>query len=145
MEVRSDRTYRFGVDCADIWAALGQVDRYQHWWPWLRRMDAEGLVEGDQWQCLIRPPVPYVLNLTVHLVEVQAHERIAAEVTGDIVGDATVSLRSTDQGSEVRLVSALRPRRGPLRAVATLAPWMANFGHDWVLDTGLRQFRRRAL
>jgi hypothetical protein len=26
-----------------------------------------------------------------------------------------------------------------------MAPVMVRFGHDWVLDAGLRQFRRRAL
>jgi hypothetical protein len=50
----------------------------------------------------------------------------------------------TDGGCEARLQSRLVPANQVLRAIATLARPVARFGHDWVLDTGLRQFRSRA-
>lgn len=145
MEVRSDRTYRFDVEPRAVWDALSRVDDYRSWWPWLRRMEAEGLVVGDRWDCAVRPPVPYQLRFRVEILEAVAPERIAAEVSGDLSGEAHVSLEPAGDGCAVRLTSALSPARGPLRTVARLAPWLAHFGHDWVLDTGFRQFRRRAL
>lgn len=145
MEVRSDRTYRFDASPETVWDALGRVDHYRGWWPWLRRFEATGLVVGDEWRCTVRPPVPYVLRFSLHLDEVEPHRRVTATVTGDIEGDAAVTIRELDEGSEVRLISALAPRDGLLRSVSILTPWLARFGHDWVLDTGLGQFRSRAL
>lgn len=145
MQVRSDRSYRFDQPAQDVWDAIGRVDAYRDWWPWLRRFDAVGLVEGDRWRCAIRPPLPYVLDLTVTLQQVVEAERIEASVSGDIVGHAEVTLTPAPDGCQVRLVSTLSPTGQPLRTVTRWAPWLARFGHDWVLDTGLVQFRRRAL
>lgn len=145
MEVRSDRTYPFDVDPATVWDALGRVDDYRRWWPWLRRFDAKGLVPGDRWDCLVRPPLPYQLAFSIHLLEVVEAERVEAEVAGDLTGRAELTIRPTGEGCTVRLASTLAPVRGPLRSVARLAPWLAHYGHDWVLTTGLGQFRRRAL
>jgi uncharacterized protein YndB with AHSA1/START domain len=145
VEVRSRREYRFDAPAAAVWEALGRVEDYRSWWPWLRRFDAPGLVEGASWRCTIRPPLPYSLRLTVHLEEVQQHAHIAATVTGDVEGDATIDLHADEDGCVVELRSALAPSGRPMRTVARFTPWIARFGHDWVLDTGLRQFRRRAL
>lgn len=145
MIVRSDRSYHFARPPEEVWAALGSVDAYRRWWPWLRRFDAEALAPGARWECSVRPPVPYRLRFTVTLGEVEAPSRITASVSGDIFGDACVSLAAADGGCRVRLTSELQPSGQPLRGVTRLAPWLAQFGHDWVLDTGVRQFRRRAL
>lgn len=145
MMVRSDRSFDFDRPIDDVWAAIGNVEAYRCWWPWLRRFQADALVPGDRWECSVRPPVPYRLRFAVTLDEVEAPRRITATVSGDIFGDASVSLTPTPEGCRIRLVSALEPAAQPLRGVTRLAPWLAQFGHDWVLDTGLGQFRRRAL
>lgn len=145
MEVRSDRTYRFDADVSEVWDAFGRVEDYRRWWPWLSRLDAEGLVSGDRWDCTVRPPVPYLLRFVISLDDVEPLRHITATVSGDIVGHAHLALDDSHDGCEVRLASSLAPRSATLRAVTTLTPWLARFGHDWVLDTGLRQFRDRAL
>ncbi|HEX7277215.1 MAG TPA: hypothetical protein VF244_07550 [Acidimicrobiales bacterium] len=48
-------------------------------------------------------------------------------------------------GSRLHLQSTLASQRWPLRIVAHLLPPVARFGHDRLLDTGVRQFRDRAL
>jgi len=45
---------------------------------------------------------------------------------------------------ELHLVSELTPTNAVLRAVSQFAAPVARFGHEWVLDTGLRQFRASA-
>ena len=145
MDVRSDRTYRFDRPAAEVWEALGRVDSYREWWPWLHDFDAEALVAGERWRCTVRPPLPYALRFTVTIDAAVEAERIEATVSGDLRGEATVELRDDGQGCAVRLRSTLQPAGRPLRIVATFAPWLARQGHDWVLDTGSRQFRRRAL
>lgn len=144
MEVRSDRTYLFEQPLEDVWGAIGRTECYREWWPWLRRFDADGLVAGDRWHCTVRPPLPYVLRFTVALEEVTEKSRIVASVTGDIGGAATVELHPTSRGCSVRLRSSLCPTGQPLRGIMQWTPWLPRYGHDWVLDTGLKQFRRRA-
>jgi len=145
VDVRSDRTHSFSSPPEHVWTALGRVDSYRRWWPWLRAFDAHGLVAGDRWDCTVRPPLPYALHFTVELHEVDEPRRIRATVSGDIRGTALVELTPTPDGCDVRLASILAPTGRPLRAVTRFTPWLARFGHDWVLNTGLGQFRRRAL
>ncbi len=66
-------------------------------------------------------------------------------MAGDVVGEARLEIRDHPQGCEARLVSSLAPGNGLLKVVARMASPMVRFGHDWVLDTGARQFIRRAL
>jgi uncharacterized protein YndB with AHSA1/START domain len=145
VEITSDRRYRFDLEPEELWSAISRVDGYRRWWPWLRRFDAAGLVAGDSWACTVQPPLPYSLRFTVHLDEVVAPERVDARVSGDIVGTARLEIQAGDDGTEARLTSALAPRNGFLRMVAATARPVVRFGHDWVLDTGARQFRERGL
>jgi uncharacterized protein YndB with AHSA1/START domain len=142
MHVRSDRTYLFDRPLEAVWDAIGRTDAYRARWPWLRRFDADGLAPGEEWHCTVRPPLPYVLRFSVTIEHVDEPTRIDATVAGDLCGDASLDLTPTSRGCSVRLVSALEPAGQPLRAVMVVSPWLARFGHDWVLDTGLRQFRR---
>ena len=145
MLVRSDRRHRFDVGSAELWAALRETSRYASWWPWLRSFEANDLVVGDVWRCTIQPPLPYSLRLTIRIDEVVEGELVRATVGGDIVGSARVEICARGEGSEARLVSELAPANRMLRTVARMARPVVRFGHDWVLDTGARQFRAHAL
>ncbi len=144
LEIRSDHTHQFEHSAAEVWDAIGRTDQFRRWWPWLRRLEADGLVAGDRWQCMVQPPLPYVLRFSITLDEVEPGERAVATVRGDIAGDAELTLTTTDAGCDLRLASTLRPSNRALEIVSNLAPWMARFGHDWVIRTGLEQFRGRA-
>jgi uncharacterized protein YndB with AHSA1/START domain len=163
----SDRRYRFAADRSSVWAAIGSVGEYRAWWPWLRRFDADGLVAGDVWSCQIQPPMPYVLRFTVTVDRVEPASVVVATIDGDVRGTARLDLDDdtgpgdtgpgdTDPGDgvaaigvaagcRVRLRSTLVPANRTLQVVARAARPVARFGHAWVLDTGARQFRDRAL
>jgi uncharacterized protein YndB with AHSA1/START domain len=143
--VRSDRRYRFPVSPEQLWQRLHVVDDYRLWWPWLRHLDADRLASGDTWSCAVQPPVPYSLRFEVELQEVEPPGFVVAAVAGDIVGTARLDTTPADEGCEVRLRSELAPGNRYLQAVARVAGPVVRFGHDWVLDTGARQFGRRAL
>lgn len=145
MDVRSDRRYRFPVEPEELWAVLTRTDEYRGWWPWLRHLDGAELVPGTEWGCVVQPPLPYVLRFTLCIVEVDVPRSVAAVVDGDLTGDARLDIAATGDGTELHLVSRLAPSNVVLRSVARLASPVARFGHDWVLDTGVRQFRERAL
>lgn len=141
----SDRRYQLAVPPAELWASLARVDDYQSWWPWLRLFDARQLARDEIWDCLVQPPLPYRVRFAVTLDEVRAPTTVLASITGDVVGDARLEISERPDGSEARLVSHLEPGNGFLKAVARLAAPVVRYGHDWVLDTGARQFIDRAV
>ena len=140
MELASDRWYHVPATPDVVWTALNATDQYQRWWPWLREFEASGLVPGDEWRCRVRPPLPYTVRFTIVLDEVEAPRIISARVEGDIRGTARVELSERDGGCEIRLTSVLSPRGRVVRVMADVARPLARMGHDWVLDTGARQF-----
>lgn len=145
MEIRSDRRHHFDIGVDELWPKLVQTEHYRTWWPWLRSFDAEAFAVGERWRCRVQPPLPYSLQFEVVLTEVEAARRVTAAVEGDIFGTASIELTPNDAGCELHLVSQLGPANRVLRTIARVARPMVGFGHDWVLDTGLRQFRSRAL
>lgn len=144
--IRSDRRFTFDRPPAEVWTAMARTEAYTRWWPWLRHLDAQGLVTGDVWSCHIQPPLPYFLRFTIALDDVDPGRSARATVAGDITGAASLTLAaSEDGGSVVRLVSDLAPSSSVLRAFAVVARPLVVWGHDWVLAEGIRQFRHRAL
>jgi hypothetical protein len=145
MEVRSDRSYRFALAPEELWQTLTRTADYQRWWPWLRTFEGSAFGVGERWSCVVQPPLPYAVRFRLTIGEVVDARLVTATVDGDIVGDARLDISPSSEGSELHLVSRLAPSSAILRAVATLARPIAQFGHDWVIDTGLRQFTARAL
>jgi hypothetical protein len=88
----------------------------------------------------VRPPLPYTVRFTIVLDEVDAPRTVGARIEGDIAGTARVELGERDGGCEIRLTSTLQPRGRVVRIMADVARPLARKGHDWVLDTGARQF-----
>ena len=143
--IRSERRASFEQPPEVVWAALVDVGAYQRWWPWLIELEAGGFEPGGTWRCHVRPPLPYSVRFTVHLEEIDAPRFAVATIGGDIEGHASVDLSAGSDGTDLSLISVLQSARRTLRLLADLGPPIVQFGHDWVLDTGLHQFRERAL
>ncbi len=144
MEVSCDRRYSVPVGPAELWTRLAQVDRYRSWWPWLRSFDGRLLRCGEVWHCTVRPPAPYSVRFSVTIDQVVAERSVAATVAGDVVGSARFEVVATSQGSEIHLTSTLHADKPLLRLIGSAARPVARFAHNWVLDTGARQFAERA-
>jgi hypothetical protein len=151
--ITSHHRYTLPVRREVVWDLISDVDAYRSWWAWLRVFDATGLTEGAEWRCLVQPPLPYLVRFGVHLDEVDAPRIVRARVTGDVVGTACLQLDEDGDddgdgeggGCVARLTSTLAPGNATLRVVSRLAAPVARFGHDWVLDSGARQFIARAV
>lgn len=141
--IRSDRRVTFDEPPAQVWEAVTHPERYTTWWPWLRRLDASSLAAGEVWTCHVQPPLPYALRFTIRIEEVDPGRSVRASVGGDITGTACVDLSASGGVTEVHVVSDLAPSAGVLRAFARVARPLVTWGHDWVLDQGVRQFRAR--
>ena len=143
----SDRAWEFDVGTDALWDRLSTVDDYGHWWPWLRSFDPTGgFAVGARWRCEVAPPLPYVVRFTVHLDHIDDGREAAATVSGDVRGSARLTVQASDAGgSQARLRSELAPANPVLRSFGLVARPVVEWGHDWVLDQGLRQFVGRAL
>ncbi len=94
---------------------------------------------------MVQPPLPYVVRFNLELHEVVAPRLATATIDGDIAGRARLDIAGDDRGCVLHLVSELAPTNRVLRGVARLARPLVTYGHEWVLDTGLRQFQAHAL
>ncbi len=144
--IETDRCIVFANPPAEVWEAMTHTGAYTQWWPWLRSLDAAGLVTGDVWSCHVQPPLPYSLHFTITIGEVVAERSVQTTIEGDITGTARVDL-SAGEGwtTVVHVVSDLAPAAGALRTFAAMARPMVTWGHEWVIDRGIRQFRSTAL
>lgn len=145
MRVASDRRWQLAAAPEAVWSALADTAAYPAWWPWLRRFDAKALAAGEVWRCTVKPPLPYALRFDIALDELHAPEYISARLSGDLRGTARIEIAPSAAGSTLRLVSDLQPQRRPIAVISALAGPLARWGHDWVLETGVRQFADRAL
>jgi hypothetical protein len=145
VRVRSDRWYDVPAGRDAVWDAFGHPGRFRDWWPWLVAFDGRELAPGRRWACAVSPPLPYLVRFTLHLTLVEPLRAVEASVEGDVVGDARLELSDVGTGSRIHLVSDLAPGNAALQAFAVVAHPLVRRGHDWVLDTGARQFVDRAV
>lgn len=137
--------YALPISPQAVWDRISDVSAYKQWWSWLRIFDAAGLKEGEEWRCEVQPPLPYPVRFRVHLDQVDAPNLVRARIEGDVVGTAVLTLEEGASGCTAVLASSLAPGNATLRLVSRLAAPVARFGHDWVLDSGARQFVARAV
>lgn len=142
---RFDRSWVFRVEPAEFWATVTRTGEFQRWWPWLRRLDAPDLVAGARADCVVRAPIPYTLRFTVILEEVVPERLVDASVVGDLRGPARLEVAGHPEGTEARLAWRMELRKPLLRRAARVARPVMEWGHDWVVGTGVDQFQRRAL
>ncbi len=139
--------HRYALPLAreEAWALVSDVSSYRNWWPWLRVLDAAALAPGEEWRCEVQPPVPYPVRFRVVIEDVETAVLVRARVVGDVVGTATLRIDDAAGGCIATLDSTLAPGNRALRMVNRFAAPISRFAHDWVLDSGARQFVARAV
>jgi hypothetical protein len=140
----ADRRWVFPVPPDQLWAVLSQTDDYPRWWRWLRRFECDGLVAGAEAVCVVQGPVPHALRFRINVVDVEPARFVRTEVRGDLEGPARLEIAPHAEGSDVRLLWEVELRSPLLRPMARWARPLMQWGHDWVVDTGVDAFRRRA-
>jgi len=141
-----DRSWEFPVEPEALWEVLTRTADYRSWWSWLRSLETpDGLSEGSLARCEIGPPLPYVLRLSIEVVRVVPLRSVETRVDGDLSGPARLEVEPAGTGSRARLVWELVTRRPVLHLATRVARPLLQWGHDWCVDTGVAQFRRRAI
>ncbi len=137
--------YELPLPRAEAWRLISEVSQYRTWWPWLRSFEGAALSSEEEWCCEVQPPVPYLVRFRVSIEHVEPAVLVRARIGGDVVGRATLTLSDTYTGCAATLDSSLAPGNRALRLASRFATPLARFGHDWVLDSGARQFIARAV
>jgi hypothetical protein len=140
-----DRTFDFDVSPGELWLRLSDTSSFRVWWPWLRSFDPVPLAPGARTTCAIGPPLPYVVTVDITVREVIPEELVRVSVSRDLEGPARLEIESNGLGSTARLVWEVAVARPALRAAARVARPVLLWGHDWVVNRGVEQFRRDAI
>lgn len=89
--------------------------------------------------------MPYSLRFTVTVGRLVPGSLVETEVSGDLEGPARLEVEADGRGSTARLVWTMELCHPALRAAALVARPLLEWGHEWVVDNGMRQFVTRAL
>jgi hypothetical protein len=92
--ITTTHRYELPLDRETVWSLIGQVDDYRTWWPWLREFSGQGMTVGEEWRCMVQPPVPYLVRFRVVIEHVEEPALVRARVLGDVVGHATLTLET---------------------------------------------------
>ena len=146
--------YQVPLGREEVWTRISQVSSYRSWWPWLRSIEASALAEGEEWRCEVQPPLPYTLRFRVLIEHIEVALLVRARVLDDVVGVAVLTLEDATPeharggagaGCIATLHSSLAPGNTALRLLSRFAGPVSRYAHDWVLDSGARQFIARGL
>ena len=145
-----DDRWRFPVSRHELWRTLRDTERYQQWWGWLREFDAPALEAGSCAHAVIGPPLPYSLSVQITITDVVPAESISTRVSGDLAGSAALYLADGSGSTpgtwcEARLVWDLDLHHRVVGPAARLLRPLLEWGHRWVVHTGIEQFRHHAL
>jgi hypothetical protein len=132
--------YEFSSPPEAMWTAIEHSERFEGWWWWLGefRLDGRGLVPGAVLHGRVSPPVPYQMQVHIHLEVCEAPYRIDAAVAGDLVGPAHLRLSPSGAGTLAEVDWALEMMQRPMRMAARVASPLLRFGHDRVVEATVR-------
>ena len=137
----------FSLPCppAEVGSAMGQFERYESWWGWLKqfRVEGFGLETGSVLHGVVQPAVPYRLAVRIELLECVRPQRIEAGVHGDLEGGARMQLEPEGEGARASVSSTIEVMQLPMRLAARVAPRLLGWAHDRVVDATVTSFRLR--
>jgi uncharacterized protein YndB with AHSA1/START domain len=138
---RLDRRFDFALTRDEVWSRLTRTEDFPRWWPWLRRIEGDGFVEGGTTRIAVAAPVPWVLRLELRVTDLVEGESVDVDVSGDLSGTASLSVAATAGGSTARMAWSVSPSSPALRLATRMTYPLVVFGQNWVVNAGLRQFR----
>jgi uncharacterized protein YndB with AHSA1/START domain len=135
-----DRTWAFPTPVERLWEAVSDTRRFPSWFPWLDADHLGPLEAGTVARFRVSPPLPYRLHLEVAVQRVEPGRLVEALVGGDVAGPARLDVAADGDGSTARLSWTLQVRRPMLVLAERVARPVMLWGHDTVVDQGVRRF-----
>ena len=143
--IRYRRDYEFPDSPSDLWDAIGEVDHFEDWWPWLTefRLEGDTLEEGSVLRGVVAPPLPYRMRIEVELTACLPPRRMEALIHGDLEGEASLDIHPAGIGSTVEVAWAVEMMQRPMRLADRMAHPVLQWGHDRVVEITVAGFRKR--
>lgn len=137
--------FAFPVEPPVLWAAIARLDQFEGWWAWLGdlKVEGDGLQAGSVLHGSVSPPLPYRMQVNVHLDRCEPERLIDASVDGDLAGDAHLVLDPTPEGSVVEVRWSLEMLQRPMRLAAVVAHPLLRWGHDLLVEATVNSFRKQ--
>jgi hypothetical protein len=147
-------TWRLRGDIETIAQIISDPKGYQHWWPcaWL---DYEGVQHGGEqeiggvFRYRVKGWMPYTLNLTFTVRDVQRPHGFTVEAAGDLKGTGTWTLVQDGPVAVVTYAWRVQAERAFIRSLSGVLKPLFRSNHFWVMRNGARSLalelaRRRA-
>ncbi|HUZ43930.1 MAG TPA: SRPBCC family protein [Acidimicrobiales bacterium] len=138
-------SFLFPVTPEALWSAIEDMEHFEGWWSWLSEfeLDGDGLRSGSVLRGVVSPPVPYRMTVRVDLEHCDPPGRIDAVVHGDLEGPARLTLKAEGDGTRADVSWRIEMTERRMRVAARLAGPLLRWGHDRVVETTVRGFRRQ--
>jgi uncharacterized protein YndB with AHSA1/START domain len=135
----------FDAPPARIWALVEEPELFPRMWPWMKqpRLVAERVEPGAVLSFVIDPPFPYRMSVKATFTDVREERSVAADISGDLEGTASMQLRAHDGGTTATVAWKVEIKQRRMRVAARLARPLLIRGHNWAVEVALRGFRRR--
>ena len=124
-----------------VWDALVDFNHWPVWWPGLEEVvetihgDADGI--GQKATAVWRGPVGYALKMSIESVERVQPDFLRGIASGDVVGEGTWTLGTTDDGwTSIVFDWNVRANRKWMEFLAPLARPLFVSSHDHVMKEG---------
>jgi uncharacterized protein YndB with AHSA1/START domain len=139
------RAYEFALSPGELWEAMEQVDQFERWWPWLEefRLEGDSLAVGSVLHGVVAPPLPYRMRIRIELTQCEPAVALAADVHGDLEGQAEFTFRPSTAGTRVQVAWTMEMMQRPMRLASRFGHPLLQWGHDRVVEVTVAGFRRR--
>ncbi|MDA8354795.1 MAG: hypothetical protein M0Z95_00475 [Actinomycetota bacterium] len=139
------RGFRFELEPHRLWERIQEFDQFEDWWPWLSdlRIEGTGLSKGTVLHGVVKPPLPYRMELRVEVIGTEPARSIDAEVSGDLVGGAQIRLRPEDGQTWAEVAWVVEMKQRVMRLADRLSHPLLQWGHDRVVEITVAGFRSR--
>ena len=138
-------SFRFDLEPAELWAKLGQTERYPEWWPWMRDLETRGtrFAPGFAFRFKVVSPLPWKMALTITVTDSDEPVHIEAKVDGHLRGPAELTFSGNEDGTtEVGVTWSVEVMDRTMRVGARVARPLIKWGQDWAVRTALTSFQK---
>ena len=124
----------------DVFELISHPENYAEWWPGVK--ESRLVEEGDEsglgrtGAYIIQSPLGYKMRFENRAIEVDAPNRVATVVRGDLVGTGTHYLESRENGTHVRFHWYVSTTKRWMNAIAGVARPGFAFAHRYVMYNG---------
>ncbi|WP_181275436.1 SRPBCC family protein [Brevibacterium oceani] len=136
-----DDRWSVDADVDTVWAVLERVDEWPQWWPGLAAAEPVGnqLRSGSRAQIVVRTPIGMPLRFTIEVDALQAPNRVALRVDGDLRGEGVWTLSEHEGTTRVESYWCVTSTRTMIRILRPVASLM----HAIVMRAGERGLAAR--